>query len=186
MLLPGFVQYNSYILVQFPSSFFFIRLVSVRVMHPYNRIDMTTVGENSVLFCRISLTSIFNNQSTAVHGFASRILMLFSEPSFSVEIFLFDSNTCTSLCQHSHGGQCHLLPAPDCAWGICLGWCICLKHFLICIVCVRNSLCWVTEKPFSLVRSIDVQRTYSRWIMNRYGANVFPYSKDNAIYIKRW
>ena len=38
------------ILVQFPSSFFSIYLISVYVVHPYNRIDMTLLGKNCILF----------------------------------------------------------------------------------------------------------------------------------------
>ena len=46
------------ILVQFPSSFFSIRLVSVHVVNPYGKIDMTPAWKKCVLFYRISLISI--------------------------------------------------------------------------------------------------------------------------------
>ena len=95
------------ILVQFPSSFFSIRLASVYVVHPYNRIDMTAAWKK---FCFILLHKsdfhMIDNQSIAVHAFASHILMSFSEdemllpryvnlstsfrkPPFSVAMFPF-------------------------------------------------------------------------------------------------
>ena len=47
------------ILICFPSSFFFIRLVSVHIVHPYSSIDTTTAWKkNYVLFYRSGLTSI--------------------------------------------------------------------------------------------------------------------------------
>ena len=41
------------ILVQFPSSFFFIHLVSILVVHPSTRSDMTYFEKKCVLFYRI-------------------------------------------------------------------------------------------------------------------------------------
>ena len=46
------------ILVQFSSSFFSIRLVSIHMGHPHRRIDATTDRKNSILFYLIGLTSI--------------------------------------------------------------------------------------------------------------------------------
>ena len=46
------------ILVQFPSSFLSICLVSVDVMYPKSRIDTTAAWKNCVLFYRIGLTSL--------------------------------------------------------------------------------------------------------------------------------
>ena len=47
------------ILVELPSSFFSIRLVSVHVVHPYISIDTTAAWKNCVLFYRSGLTSIW-------------------------------------------------------------------------------------------------------------------------------
>ena len=56
--LQGLFNIARTILVQFPSSFFSIRLLSVHVVHPYSRIDTTVAWKNCVLFCWISLTFI--------------------------------------------------------------------------------------------------------------------------------
>ena len=53
ILLPGFVYIAHSILMQYPSSFYSIRSVSVHVVHPYSRIDTT-----AVLFYQIVLSSI--------------------------------------------------------------------------------------------------------------------------------
>ena len=90
------------ILVQWPSSFFSIHLVSVHLVHPYRRLDTTTAWKK----LRFILSDKFdfhmiNNLSMAIHTFTSHILMSFSvdetlllryvnlstdfrEPSFSV------------------------------------------------------------------------------------------------------
>ena len=67
------------ILVQFLSSFFSIRLVSIHVVHPYSRINTTTVWKKLcfILSDRFDFYMI-DNLSIAVHAFASHILMLFS------------------------------------------------------------------------------------------------------------
>ena len=49
VLLPGFVQFSRCILVQFSSGFFFIGLVSVRVVHPLSRIN-TIAAWKKLLF----------------------------------------------------------------------------------------------------------------------------------------
>ena len=46
------------ILVQLPSSFFSMHLVSVHVVHPYSNINYDCCMEKSVLFYRIGLISI--------------------------------------------------------------------------------------------------------------------------------
>ena len=90
------------ILVQFPSKFFYIRLVSVHVVHPYSRLDTTAVWRKLLFISSDRFDfHMINNLSIAVHTFASRILISFSvdetlnlstrfrEPLFSVEMFLF-------------------------------------------------------------------------------------------------
>ena len=67
------------ILVQLPSSFFSMRLVSVRLVHPYCRMDTTAAWKKF----RFILSDWFDlhttdNLSIAVHAFASHVLMSFS------------------------------------------------------------------------------------------------------------
>ena len=67
------------ILVQLPSSFFSIHLVSVHVVHLYCSIDTTAAWKK--LHFILSYRSDFHitdNLSTAVHTFSSRVLMSFS------------------------------------------------------------------------------------------------------------
>ena len=95
------------ILVQFPSSFFSIRLVSVHVVQPYSKIDLIAAWKklhfilsDKFDFCKI------DNLSIAVYAFARRIFMTFSvdetmlpryvnlytsfrRPPFSVAMFSF-------------------------------------------------------------------------------------------------
>ena len=121
------------ILVQFLSS-----LVSVHVVHPYNRTDMTwpLLGINRFILSDKSDFNMINNLSIAVYAFTGCILMSFSvdetlllrymnlsssfrEPLVSVDMSpLWLKHI---FCLHSHGGQCHLLPALDYAAGIQLG-----------------------------------------------------------------
>ena len=64
------------ILELLPSSFFFIRLVSVHVVHPYSKIDTTTTWKK--LRFLLSVRSDFHmtdSLSIVVHAFASRVLM---------------------------------------------------------------------------------------------------------------
>ena len=63
--------------------------------------------------------------------------------------------------------------------GFGLSGCICQKGYVIGVVCVRKSFCGVSSgsffanvNPFSFTKSIEVLRTESRQIINRYGANV--------------
>ena len=65
------------ILVQFPSSFFSIRLVSVHMMHPYIRSDTNGTWRKFRFY-------MIDNLLIAVHAFTSRILM-----SLSVDEKLF-------------------------------------------------------------------------------------------------
>ena len=65
--------------------------------------------------------------------------------------------------------------------GLIFGRCICKKHYVIYIVCVSNSFCRLSSpscffsvKEFSFIRSIVIQSTSSRQIINRYEANVSP------------
>ena len=66
------------ILVQLPSSFFFSRLVSVQVVHPYSSIDTTAAWKK--LHFILSFRSDFHmieSLSIAVHAFVSRVSMSF-------------------------------------------------------------------------------------------------------------
>ena len=63
----------SSILMQFPSGFFFIRFVSVYVVHPYSRIDTTAAWEKLCFI--LSDFCMIDNLSIAVYAFASRIFM---------------------------------------------------------------------------------------------------------------
>ena len=67
------------ILLQLPSSYFSVRLVSIHVVHPSYRID-TTAAWKKLRFI-LSYKSVFHmidSQSIAVHAFAKRKLMSFS------------------------------------------------------------------------------------------------------------
>ena len=55
------------ILVQLPSSFFSIRLVSIHVVHPHSRID--TISAWKKLHFILSDFHVTNNLSIAVHAF---------------------------------------------------------------------------------------------------------------------
>ena len=66
------------ILVKFPSSFFFSRLVSVQVVHPCSSIDTTAAWKK--LHFILSVRSDFHmieSLSIAVHAFVSRVSMSF-------------------------------------------------------------------------------------------------------------
>ena len=73
------------IVVLLPSSFFSIHLLSVYVAHPYRSID-TTTGWKKLRFILSDRSDhhMTDNQSIAVHAFASRVLM-----SLSVDETLF-------------------------------------------------------------------------------------------------
>ena len=66
------------ILVQFPSSFFSRRFISIHVVHPYSRIDTTPAWKKLcfILLDRLDLHMI-DNLPIAVHTFARRMLMSF-------------------------------------------------------------------------------------------------------------
>ena len=73
------------IFVQFPSSFFSIRLVSVHVEHSCSRIDTTAAWKKlRFILSNWSDFHMIDYRSTAIHAFASHILM-----SFSVDETLF-------------------------------------------------------------------------------------------------
>ena len=64
------------ILMQLPSSFFYMRLISVYVVHPYSSIDTAAALKKLRFF--LSVRSDFHmtdSQSLAVHVLASRVLM---------------------------------------------------------------------------------------------------------------
>ena len=63
------------ILVQFPSSFFFMRFISVYEVHPYSTIDTSVAWKKYrlILSERLDFHKI-DSQSIAVHTFAGRIL----------------------------------------------------------------------------------------------------------------
>ena len=64
------------ILVELPSSFFSIRLVSVHVVHPYSSIDKTAAWKKLCFISSVwSDFHMTDRLSIAVHGFARRMLM---------------------------------------------------------------------------------------------------------------
>ena len=149
------------ILVQFPSSFFSVRRVSVNVVHPYSRIDTNAARKKLcfILSNRFDFHMI-ENLLMAVDAFASCILMSvavdetllprqvnlsidFRKPPFRVEI-IFDLTTCTSfVCFHMEtNATCCLLL--NMLQGFGLGRCICKNRYIICVVCIWNSLCEVS------------------------------------------
>ena len=122
-------------LEQLPSSIFFLRLVSVYVVHLYYRNDSTTAWKELrfILSDRFDFHMI-ENLSIAVHAFVSGILVSFSvdrtllpryvnlstsiiEPPLSVEMSPLWLKHMDS-CLNSHGGLCLLLPGPDYTAGI--------------------------------------------------------------------
>ena len=67
------------ILMQFLSNFFTTRLVSVHVVHPYSRIDLTAAWKKLFYFIReVWFPYDLYNLSIAVHAFTSCILISFS------------------------------------------------------------------------------------------------------------
>ena len=66
------------ILVQLPSSFFSMRLVSVQVVLAYSRMDTNTAGKNCFILSDRSDFHMTDSLSIAVHAFASRVLMTLS------------------------------------------------------------------------------------------------------------
>ena len=125
------------ILVQFLSSFFSIRLVSIHVVHPYSSINMTIAWKklHFILLDR-SVFHITDTLLVAVHAFTSRVFMSFSldemlfakqvnlsisfrEPPFSVEGVASMIKVHELLfCLHSCGSLCYLLLVPDYLAGI--------------------------------------------------------------------
>ena len=101
MLLPGCL------LMQFPSSFFSVRLVSIYGVHLYSRINMTAAWKRlCFILSDKSDFPMIDDQSIAVYAFARRKLMSFSademlllrymnvsinfrEPPFRVEVSSF-------------------------------------------------------------------------------------------------
>ena len=111
------------ILVQLPSSFYSIRLVSVNVVHPYSSID-TTAAWKKLRFI-LSVRSDFHmtdSLSIAVYAFASHVSMSWLMRHCSLgrwtcqlvsEIYhlvwrcrLFDWTTFIPSCVHWHGRRC--------------------------------------------------------------------------------
>ena len=124
------------ILVEFLSSFFSICLVSIHVVHPYSRLDTTAAWKKlCFILSDRSEFHIINNLSIAANVFASCIMMSFSVDRYCFQstwicqlisenhqwvwrCLLFDKNTSTPFCLHSHGSQCSLLTEPDYIAGI--------------------------------------------------------------------
>ena len=153
------------ILVLLPSSFVFIRLVSVHVVHPH-----------SVLFYGSGLTSIW---PIAVHAFASHLLMFFLvdetllpryvklstsyiELPFSVEMSPFWLKHMYSVFSALIW---RLMPTAvrsrQCSWDS--AWvCICQKSYVIGVIRVRNCLAWA---PTSTERA----RFLPAWRVMRFG-----------------
>ena len=64
------------ILVQFPSSLFFLRLVNVHVVHPYSSIDTTAAWKILRFISTVrSDFHVTDSQSTAVLAFSNRVLI---------------------------------------------------------------------------------------------------------------
>ena len=150
------------ILMHFPSSLFSIFLVSIRVVHPYSKIDTTDAWKK----LRFNLSDridfhMIDNLSIAVHSFASRILMSlsvdetllpryvnlsanFRESPSRMELSSFWlKRILFCLLLHRGNATCCLLQIMK--QGFSLGRCICKKCYVICIVCVRNSFCEVSS-----------------------------------------
>ena len=146
--------------MQFLSNFFSIRLVSVHVVHPHSKIDITTTWKKlCFILSDWSYLDMIDNLLIAIHAFTRRILMSFSvdetllsryvnsytnfrELQFSVEIKIH------VLCfiyfhVEAHATWCLLQTMHQ--QGFSLGRCICKKLYVICVVCVRNSLCEATS-----------------------------------------
>ena len=67
------------ILVQLPSSFFSMYVVSVLVVLPYSSMDTTAAWKKMCLILSVrSNFDMTDNLSIAVHAFANRVLMSFS------------------------------------------------------------------------------------------------------------
>ena len=147
------------ILVQFPSSFFSLHFVGVRVVHLYTSIDTTATWKKS---CFISSDRsdfyMIDNLSIVVNAFAWHVLTLLSvdetlllrklvnwfqksailsgdDSSFKTYILRF---VCVPV---KVNASCYLLQAI--LQGFSLGRCIYKKGYIIYIVCVCNSFCWV-------------------------------------------
>ena len=151
------------ILVQFSCSLFPEYFVRVHVMHPFSRINMTA-GWKKLRFILLdrSYFHMINNLSIAVHASASCLLMSFSvdemllpryvnlsinfkEPSFRVKMSPF-------LLKHMYSVLSaftwSLMPPAACSrlqQRCGLGQCICQKYYIICVVCIHNSLSRVSS-----------------------------------------
>ena len=140
------------ILVQFLSSFFSMRFVNINVVHPYRRIDTTTVWKKlRLILSDKSDFHMINNISITVPAFAWRILILheklqakyinlftnFREPPFRVEMSPYWVKHMYSVLSTFTWSPMQL--------GFGLGRCICQKRYVICVVCVRNSLWGVSS-----------------------------------------
>ena len=147
------------IFMKFPSSFFFIRLVGIHVVHPYGRIDTTTTWKK---LCFISLDGwdfhMINNLWIVVCAFASCILMSFSvnemlllryvnlstkfrESPFWVKMspFWLKHIYFIFVCIDMEANvTCCLLQTMQLGFG--LSRCICQNRY---VICVHYSLCGV-------------------------------------------
>ena len=159
------------ILVQFLSSFFSIHFVGINVMHPYRRIDMTTVWKKyCVLFYQIGLTSIWlitdqQKSKLSLVAYSCHFQSMsssFRESPFCVEIPLFRLKHFVYIHMEVNAICCLLQAIQQ---GFSLGRCICQKHHVICVVCVCNSagyhllLAFFRVKSFSFIRFINIQST---------------------------
>ena len=145
-------------LVQFSSNIFIIGFVSVHVVHPYSSIDTITAWKKlRFILSDSSDFLITDNQSIAIHAFASHVFISFSvdETLLPGQVNLFTSfretpfivaipplwlKHCTQFWLHSHGGQCQTVQQ-----GFGLSRCICQLGYVISIVRVCNSLYGVSS-----------------------------------------
>ena len=156
VLLRGFV----YILAQFLFSFSSMRFVSFHVVRQYSDTDTASVWKKSCFilldrseFCMINtlLIAIY----TYTRGILTSLLV--------AEILLCGMWTCLLILGASvekvpshlkrilcfvciyveANASCSLLKAMQ--LGFCLGWCICKKRYIICIVRVCYSFCRISS-----------------------------------------
>ena len=143
------------ILVQFLSSFFSIRFVSIHVVHPYSRIDTTTAWKKfRFILSDRSDFHMINSLSIAVHAFARHALMAlsvdetlllrymnlftnFRELPSKMEMsptwlkYMYSISLALTM---EANATCCILQAIEHGFG--LGKCICKQPYVICIVCI--------------------------------------------------
>ena len=129
-----------------------MRFVSICVVHPYSSIDAATAQKK---FCFIlsyrSDFHIIDNLLNEVHSLARRILISLSVDEIFFTRYMNLSSAfrglplkveiAPSCLKHALCFICVHVEAnpPVILKGFGLGWCICKKHYIICIVCICES-----------------------------------------------